>query len=239
MSVEAGFDRCLAFINCQLQPPIGVARAPDIPAMMRAVTLSRQSGCGAHVMAEKLSDYLQRHSCAGAPRWAIFDRNLVEQVLAEHDLPQRLARFMPEDRVSQIDDIMDELFGVRPPLWTLVQQTAETILHLVHLESAIIVGRGANIITARMPGVLHIRLIASLESRIEHMRHFDGLDRKQAMARIGREDRGRRRYLKTHFHRDVDDPLLYHLVINTDLVSLDDAARIVGDLVLGRARLGT
>jgi hypothetical protein len=42
----------------------------------------------------------------------LFDRNLVEKVPVDHNLPARLARFMPEDRISQVSDTMDELFGL-------------------------------------------------------------------------------------------------------------------------------
>ena len=63
---------------------------------------------------------------------------------------------------------------------------------------------------------------------------FDKLSRKDALARIEREDGGRRRYLKRYFGRDIDDPLDYHLVINTDWVALRRAAAIAGDLALNR-----
>jgi hypothetical protein len=35
-------------------------------------------------------------------------------------------------------------------------------------------------------------------------------------------------YLQRYFGQNVDDPLLYHFVINTDWVALKDAAKIVG-----------
>jgi cytidylate kinase len=40
--------------------------------------------------------------------------------------------------------------------------------------------------------------------------------------------------LKKYFHADVNDPLLYHLVINTGLVGYDNAAKIIGDAVLNQ-----
>lgn len=232
MNTQAGFDSYLTFINCQLQPPGKAASSAGEGFQKRAVGISRQSGCGAHVIAGKLAQYLQARSPKNAPPWTVFDRNLVEKVLAEHNLPQRLARFMPEDRVLEINDIMDELFGLHPPSWTLVQQTSETILHLAELGNVIILGHGANAITAKLPHVFHVRVVASLEKRIEHMQQFEGLSKKAADARIRREDLGRQRYLKKHFGKNIDDPLLYHMVLNTDLVSLDDAARLIGDAVL-------
>lgn len=231
MNTPAEFERCLSFINCQLQPE-GV-RGPvlhDAPPKY-AITISRQSGCGAHAIAEKLATVLQAHTPPEAPPWTVFDRNLVERVLIEHQMPGRLARFMPEDRVPQIDDMVSELFGVHPPSWELVQRISETILHLAETGNVILLGRGAVVVTARLPHVLHIRIVASLETRIENVRRFEQLTRSEAAERIRREDIGKERYVKKHFGTDLNDPLLYHLVINTDTVTLDQAVHLISSLV--------
>ena len=230
MSMSTGSETYLSFINSQLQP---LGRSAARPELKRAVTISRQSGCGSHVLAEKLADYLQARTPKDAPPWTIFDRNLMEHVLAEHNLPAHIAKLMPEDRVTEIEDIMDELFGLRPGSWTLVEQTAETILHLAEVGNVILLGRGANIITAKSAGAVHVRLVASLESRIAHMQEFEQLTRKAAAERVRREDLGRRRYIRKYFQKDVDDPLLYHFVINTDFVPLDTVAQLIGERVLG------
>jgi cytidylate kinase len=198
------------------------------------VTISRQTGSGAHVVAEKLAACLQTHTPSDARPWTVFDRNLVEKVLEDHNLPHRLARFMPEDRVSEIADMMDELFGLHPPSWTLVRQTTETILHLAELGNVILIGRGATVLTNKLEYVYHVRLVGSLEKRVAHMQELNGLNKQAALELIRREDRGRRRYLKTHFKADLDDLLLYHLVINTDLVPYEAAAQIIADAMLKR-----
>jgi cytidylate kinase len=41
------------------------------------------------------------------------------------------------------------------------------------------------------------------------------------------QDLARRRYVKQFFAKNIDDPLLYHLVLNTDLLSIDAAARMI------------
>ena len=133
------------------QPPDKRAFPPEKNVRKRAITISRQSGCGAHAVAEKLAAWLQARSPKDAPPWTVFDRNLVEKVLEDHNLPQRLAKFMPEDRVSEMADTMDELFGLHPPSWTLVRQAADTILHLAELGNVILIGRGANVITQGFP----------------------------------------------------------------------------------------
>ena len=235
MNAPVGFEHYLNFINCQLQPPTGQVALPEREVGKCAITISRQSGCGAHVVAEKLAGYLQARAPQAAPPWTAFDRNLVQKVLADHHLPERLARFMPEDRIPEINEIMDELFGVHPPTSELLQQISETILRLAEAGNVILLGRGATIVTARLPHMLHVRMIGSLERRIENMQRFEGLSRQEATERIQREDLGRERYLKKHFGQDINNPLLYHLVINTDFVSLDEATRLIGDLALSRS----
>lgn len=234
MNTEYGLERCRTFLNAQLQTAGKPGAAAKAGVARRAVSISRQTGSGAHNVAEKLAARLQALGPKFACPWTVFDRNLVEKVLEDHNLPQRLAQFMPEDRVSEIADAMDELFGLHPPSWTLVHQTTETILRLAELGNVILIGRGATIITGKLDYVFHVRLVGSLERRVKHIQEMNHLSKEAALDLIRREDRGRKRYLKRYFNTDLDDPLLYHLVVNTDLVSYDEAARIIADAVMER-----
>jgi cytidylate kinase len=230
-----GLDRCLSFINSQLQPADRSALFTENGARGQAVTLSRQAGCGALVVAEKLAKLLQTRSPKGTPPWTVFDRNLMDKVLEDHHLPARLAKFMPEDRASQLQDIMDELFGWRPSSEAVVQHTSETILHLADMGRVILIGRGATVITAKLPNVFHVRLVAPLEERIEHAHEYYEMSRKAARDFIERADAGRKRYLKRYFNARIDDPLLYHLIINTRLIAYDEAARMIADAMEHRS----
>ena len=114
----------------------------------------------------------------------------------------------------------------------MVRQTSETILKLASLGNVILIGRGGNVITARLPNMLHVRLVAPLEERIEYARKTYGMTKTEARKFCVSKDLGRQRYLKKYFHADINDPLLYHLIINTGLVGYDDAAKLIGDAVL-------
>jgi len=232
MIMETGLEKCLTFINCQLQPPENRLRSSRRLVPRRAVTISRQTGSGGHAAAEMLAEYLQMRAPGEKCPWTVFDRNLVEQVLEDHHLPSRLAQFMPEDRIPEIADTMDELFGLHPPSWTLVRQSAETLLRLAELGNVILIGRGANVVTRQLDYVFHVRLVGSLDKRAEYLQKVDNITRRVALARIRREDRGRARYLKKYFDHDIDDPLLYHLVINTDLVPCEEATQMIGEAML-------
>lgn len=234
MIESAGLEHCLSFINCQLRDG-GKSGTQAEGGVRHAVTISRQAGCGALAVAQKLAEYLQSHSPKDACPWTVFDRNLMDKVLEDHNLPTRLARLLPENTVSKIDDILAELFEVRPSVETIVRQTTETVLRLAGLGSVILIGRGGTVITAKLPHVLHVRLVAPLEKRVEYAhKEYNkfNLTADQARKFCLNEDRGRERYLKKYFNADINDPLLYHMIINTGLVNYDDAAKMIGDAVL-------
>lgn len=232
MSTEASVARCLTFINCQLAPSSQHVAFSREERQMPAVTISRQAGSGSHIVAEKLAGLLEARLPNESCRWTVFDRNLVEKVLDDHHLPTRLAKFMPEDRISEVSDTMDELFGLHPPSWTLVRETSDTIFRLAQMGSVILIGRGATIITRKLNHVFHVRLVGSVERRLEHIQEYYKLSPKAAVKMLQEEDRGRRRYVKKYFGKDIDDPLLYHVVINTDHIPYDLAARIIADAIV-------
>ena len=55
------------------------------------------------------------------------------------------------------------------------------------------------------------------------------LDAEAAEERLQQEERERRDFIAYHFHVDPDDPTLYDLVVNTETLGLDRAARLVAD----------
>ena len=227
--INASLDRCLSFINSQSAP---AKRAVTPVGLRRAVTISRQAGCGAVSVAEKLAAHLQRHAPPENAPWTVFDRNLMDQVLADHNLPAYLAKTLPEDRMSALEDMIAEIVGARPAVQKLVLQTSETVLQLAELGGVILIGRGGNIITAKLPHVLHVRLVAPLDDRIERICRDDKKTPAEARKFCVDEEQSRARYLKTYFNADINDPMGYHLIINTSRVGYENTAKLIGDAVL-------
>lgn len=228
-----GLEQCLSFINCQLS---SAPRGGGESAIKPAITISRMAGAGGRTVAAKLAEYLQSKVPQPVP-WTVFDRKLVEQVLEDHHLSRRVADYMPENHKSMLADIFEELLGLHPSSWTLVHQTAETILRLAQMGNVILLGRGASVITSRLDSSFHVRLVGSIEKRAERVQSIHALDPRAAIEFVNREDKGRRRYLKENLHEDIDNPLLYHLVVNTDRIRLEDAARLIADEVIRRFHL--
>jgi cytidylate kinase len=124
------------------------------------------------------------------------------------------------------------LLGGQPGIWDLIHKTTRTILQLGQTGNVIIIGRGGNIITARLKNSFHVRLVASMEDRIKHVQEYYQLDRTKSIEFIKKDDAARKNYLMTYFNKNIDDPLLYHLTINTTILPYEDAAQLIGMQVL-------
>lgn len=221
--INVNLDHCLSFINSQTSTKV------QPPAVRRAVTISRMAGCGAVFVADKVAKYLDEHAPTPGVKWTIFDRQLMIKVLEDHKLPAYLLKILPEGRTSYVQDTLADIFNVHPTADKMVKLIAETILHLAEAGNVIIVGRGANIVTAKMPHVFHVRLVADLDDRIERVCQEYNKSPEEARRYCLEQDPVRTRYLKSYFNTDINDPLHYHLVINTSRVSFDDAARMIGE----------
>ena len=194
-----------------------------------AITISHQTGAGAGEIAGRLASMLGQTEFKAERPWAVFDQQLIERALEEHQWPKELAEAITEEKRLFIDELMDDLFGLRPPSWVLVPQVVETTLRLAMAGYVILVGHGATVITVKLPNVFHARLTGSLPRRIERVQRLRRLTPAAAAKFVRREDRGRERYVKAHFHGQLANELLYDLVINTDRLSDEDATVILAE----------
>lgn len=204
---------------------------PPLPA----ITISREAGAGAMTVGGLVAKILDQR-CPGEPPcpWAVFERSLVEKILQDHKLPATLERFMPEDAVFPLNDAVETLLGLHPSSWTLVEHTTQTIRRLATMGNVILVGRGSNIISAHLPHVFHVRLVAPLRERVRQVEKYYQVKPAEAAQMVQDLDEGRRRYVRQYFRTDIGDPLQYHLTINTAHTGFQKAARIIANLVIDK-----
>ena len=230
MNPTPNLGRCLAYLETQVGPQSKrhfITRNPT-------VTISRMTGSGGLAIADRLAEILEHRRPTPPAAWTVFHRSLIEKVLAEDHLPADFSRFIPENRVSYIRDTLEELFGLHPSATTLVTQISQTILHLGELGNCILVGRGSHIVLARSETAFHVRLVGTLDRRIQRIMETKSMDANAAREYAKTEDAARRRYLKIYFDAEIDDPLKYHLTINTDTFTIDAAAELIASAVMTR-----
>lgn len=198
------------------------------------ITISRETGAGAEKVSQIIVDTFSKFNGGKNSPWTIFDQNLIEKVLQDHHLPYRLSEIMEERKYSAIQSIMSDLISGQPGAWTLFHKTTETILQLAHIGHSIIVERGGNIVTAKMGNCLRVRLIGSIADRIKHVQDYYSYDKNQALDFIKKEDENRKEYISAYFHKNIEDPQLYHMVINTSAMSYAEAGELICNVVMKR-----
>ncbi len=93
------------------------------------------------------------------------------------------------------------------------------VLEQAQTGVGVILGRGAVAALRDRPHVLRVRLSGPADARIALAADLGGLDRSLATATMRRLDRYHHDYVREFYDVDIDDPALYHLVL--DATSLD------------------
>lgn len=222
MNVLPVFEKAEAYLSVHLSHsgPGGVIKTPG-----PFVTISRESGAGGSAVARALADHLRTDDDSSP--WTIYSANLIDVALRNAGLPTQLSRFLPEDRISEIDATIGEIVGLHPSLWTLIDKTNELIRQLARDGHVIFVGRGANFATAGIPGGVHVRLVAPIAVRAERTARWLDVPYETAIHYNARRDVARTRYVRANFNANVSDPSEYDLIINTATVRTTAAAAIV------------
>lgn len=227
MRVAGVYEKCRIYIESHDKSSLNKLRFP-------CITISRQTGSRADIIGHKLVDILNQYSHEDITEWTYFDKNLIEKVIDDHHLPGILANYMDDTKIHNLKNMVNELLG-NPSGWTFVRQMSETIVHIARLGKAVIIGRGGNIITARLPNVFHVRLVAPIEKRARQaLEGYEFKNYQEALEFVKREDASRKNYLKTYFLKDIDDPLLYHMVLNTSALGYEETAEIIAGCVMRR-----
>lgn len=227
MAVKGAFEKARLYIESHSRISIDSEYNSIRLKPGPCITISRETGTGADLVGEALVNYFSELDNINSCPWTVFDRNLIERILEDHHLPSLLEKYLVEDKLPHIQTAVNEMLGLHPSATTLFKKTTETIHNLARIGNVVIVGRGSNIIAGRMHNAFHVRLVAPQDERIKHLMDVYGKNRHEAILYMKKEDAARRNYLMTYFHRNVDDPLLYHMVLNTHDLGHDGAARVI------------
>ncbi len=233
METHSSLEKATAYLDVQFRRTDSGRRIAIGPF----VTLSRESGTGGSALAEEIGRRLNRLQTVDKPAWTTFDRNLVARMLEDQHLSSTLERFLPEDKVSEIDASVGEIVGLHPSIWTLVHQTNSLMRRLAGLGNVILVGRGSNLATAGTAHGLHLRLIAPPDQRDEYTAREQGLSLDQAHAYNRKTDHARRDYVRSFFDADIDDPSSYDLIVNMAHFTIDTAADLVVSVLRSRGEI--
>jgi len=184
---------------------------------MPVITISRQLGSLGTEIAKLLC---KNFHCK------YLDKESLEEVFAGYGIPK--------ENVERYDE-------KKPGIWDIFKTDKARYLHF--LKSAIfefsrkgnciILGRGGQVVLKDLRGVLHVRIAASMESRVQRiMKRFE-CDERHAARIIEHNDSERAGFHKFFFDCNWEEISLYDLVINTTSLSSEAAARLILDVANG------
>ncbi|MBI3299323.1 MAG: cytidylate kinase-like family protein [Elusimicrobia bacterium] len=200
------------------------------------VTVSRQAGAGGHAFAEAfLRELAQEPGRELYHGWEAFDQALCDKVASDAGLRVIRDAILDERFRGSVEDSVTQFMAGLSPQLKVYHHMFRTIRTLATVGKAVIVGRAAACFTRDLPTGIHIRLVASRESRILRLSGRLGVSKRDAERRLDALDKSREALVREYFHKDIEDPMLYDATWNTDMVPVESVARCVLRLVADRA----
>ena len=195
------------------------------------ITLSRQYAAGGSRVAQLVAEALD---------WHVVDDEFISQLsersgIAPEDvatLEERVPTFLerlakssallyPETLMST-PEVLEE-----PSELKLAKLTRQLVAELGRRDRFVFVGRASAAVLAREEGALHVRLVAPRADRIRTAIEDLGVPASEAESVLDTTDHNRERYHQEFYGRSWNEPLNYHMVLNTGLLGMDGAAAAI------------
>lgn len=186
---------------------------------MTVVAMTREIGCCGTEIAAKVAKRL--------------GLEIVRSEVAANNVARRLG--VAESAVTRyLDGSASLLERWQIDRRKLFHYAAEEILGLAQRGDVLIKGWGAATLLRDVPHVISARVCAPMEFRVRVM--MERLGRKDANAvrgEIERFDAARARSLRAYFDVEHEDARLYHIVLNTERLSVDACVNAICELAEG------
>ncbi|HMP77381.1 MAG TPA: cytidylate kinase-like family protein [Kiritimatiellia bacterium] len=199
------------------------------------VTISREAGAGGRTLAAEIVRKLEAlRPGAFAEDWEVFDDQLCALIAEDEKLGVSFDQLLTEEYRSEVNEVVTELIAQRAKRYEVFKRVFGIVRMLGTLGKCVVVGRAGMCVTADMPLGVHIRLVAPEPVRLKRMMKLLRLGAAEAARKMKAQDEDRQRLVRDFFGKNVDDPLLYDAVFNTDRLAIPEIADAVARLVLQR-----
>ena len=204
-------DRLIeALVGAQLQEQQAIADARSAKVWEKSntpvVTISRNYGALGKETGQLLADTLGVRCC---------DRFILQEVARRAEVDEALVRVLDE-HVSHIDRHWWEglLTKQTLPVDAYYKHLVKTVLS-ISLRGGVIIGRGANLILGP-ERAFRVRLVGSVEKCAARVAERKQISIEEARQKVLEVDHERAEYIRKLYDTDIDDPLSYDLVLNSD-----------------------
>jgi cytidylate kinase len=179
---------------------------------MSLITITRSMGCGGAKIASLVANELKLE---------LYDDQRLQQKAIKMGIRSEELESLDE----KAPGFFDHLRGYKPELYLDLMESV--VYEVAQSGKGVILGHGSQLLLRDFGCALHVRIYASEKSRIQRLMTESGVSEKTAEKLIHKSDHERRGFLRFAFHMEWNDLSLYDLVINTEKMGTDGAARLI------------
>ncbi len=196
------------------------------PAEGPWISLSRQAGSGGTELAAAVARSLG---------WSSYDREILTAIAEETRSDELALERFDEHAVREFDEYLAPLIVPDNPGQAryLVEMT-RIVARLARQGRAVFIGRGVNWVLTPACG-LRVRAVGPFEARAANVARARGVPLEEARRLATENDAAQRAFIRQAFHREIDDPSGYDLVLNS--VDLGPEASLAAVIAAAKAKL--
>lgn len=212
---------------------------------MSIVTIRGTLGSGASEIGKQVAerlhiDYIDREIIAQVAEVLNKPKqDVIAKEMPQNRLWERIARAFGQGLATAESYPLEPGFilqysGAYLPAWQIplddtryLSGLESVVTELAKNQSCVICGRGSQFILKNHPGALHVMIVASMNTRLARVMQAARIDKAAAEKEIAHSDGSRHEFIKRYFRAEMEDSLHYDIVINTDHVSMENAASLI------------
>jgi cytidylate kinase len=181
---------------------------------MAIITISRQVAALGDEVATALAQKLG---------YKFIDRKYIENRIVELGFPEEKMKKYDERKPGFFASLVKDRDEYLDYLQTAILETARE-------GNCILIGRGSFVVLENVPNLIAVRFVANDEIREKRLMNEFNWNKKQAQARISESDENRKGFHKNFFNIEPDNPVNYHVTLNTGILDVEEAASAVANL---------
>ena len=181
---------------------------------MSLITISQSKGSGGEHIARRVAETLQLQ---------LYDDQRLTAEAQRMGIRAEDFRGLDE----KAPGFFQRLLSNRPELFLDLMETV--VYEVARNGQGVIVGHGSQMLLQDFDCALHVFVHAPLARRIERLAQEQNLRTETAEKLIRKSDSAQKGFFQFAFHQEFTDPSHYDLILNTQKLSWDSAARMVID----------
>jgi cytidylate kinase len=128
---------------------------------------------------------------------------------------------------ENVPALLERLFSDKPKIY--LDRLQSVIYDVAKKGNAVFFGRGGKFLLHSFDCAFHILVTGSMEKRIQRVMEEKQAGREVAEKIISHSDHDKRAFVRFAYDEDMLNPRLYDLLLNTDKLSIDSAAKMIVD----------